>query len=401
MADNNPIEFVSQTPKAAKLSKKPLFLLLLALCLMLGVFSYSFISDEKAEEHAPAPLDTSYDKPLVAMDGPSGLMTAPAPPVTPSEAKVQDIPSITVVNMPKDETAEMLRREREAIRQRLIQAHVRALEAPISAQKSNRSTTAAYGGGTAGSPGRPAELRTPDFSGLRPDSYDPAADKDKEDFVNRSTAVDQEWLSANKVMEGQPLELKTGAVIPGAMITGINSDLPGAIIAQVSQNVYDTANGNYLLIPQGANIYGVYDSRVVYGQSRVLVAWNRIIFPDGRALTLGAMPGADMSGYGGYEDEIDNHYLRIFGSAILMSLFTGGIAYTLDTVDTSRNEDDSPSLQDEMTSALAGQLGQTTATLLQKNLSIKPTLEIRPGFRFNVVVTRDLAFDTPYRAKRN
>jgi type IV secretion system protein VirB10 len=247
---------------------------------------------------------------------------------------------------------------------------------------------------------RQTGIRTPDFSGLKPDGYDPAADKDKEEFFNRTVTRDQEWLSTNKLMEGQPLEVKTGTIIPGVMITGINSDLPGAIIAQVSQSVYDTANGNYLLIPQGAKLYGAYDSRVVYGQSRVLVAWNRIVFPDGRALTLGAMPGADMSGYGGYEDEINNHYLRIFGSSVLMSLFTGGVAYTLDTVDTSRNDDDSPSMQNEMTAALANQLGQTTAALLQKNLSIKPTLEIRPGFRFNVIVTKDLAFDAPYGVRQ-
>ena len=90
------------------------------------------------------------------------------------------------------------------------------------------------------------------------------------------------------------LEIKTGTVIPAVLISGINSDLPGVLIAQVSQNVYNTANGRHLLIPQGAKLYGVYDSRVVYGQERTLVAWNRIIFPDGSSVTLGAMPGADM-----------------------------------------------------------------------------------------------------------
>ncbi|MDR1397150.1 MAG: hypothetical protein LBJ14_05410 [Desulfarculales bacterium] len=400
MADSSPIEFIPHTPKAAKLSRKPLILVLVALALMLGVFSYSFISDEKVEEDTSAPIDASFDKPLVAMDGPGGLLTPPSP-LSPAEERVQDIPSITVINLPKDENAEMLRREREVIRQRMIQAYIRALESPLGVQKSDRGNAADATVQSSGDPSeRQAGIRTPDFSGLKPDGYDPAADKDKEEFFRRTGTVDQEWLSPNKLKEGQPLEVKTGTIIPGTMITGINSDLPGAIIAQVSQSVYDTANGNYLLIPQGARLYGVYDSRVVYGQSRVLVAWNRIIFPDGRALTLEAMPGADMSGYGGYEDEINNHYLRIFGSAILMSLFTGGVAYTLDTVDTSRGDDTSPSMQNEMTAALANQLGQTTAALLQKNLSIKPTLEIRPGFRFNVIVTKDLAFDAPYGARR-
>jgi type IV secretion system protein VirB10 len=187
------------------------------------------------------------------------------------------------------------------------------------------------------------------------------------------------------------------------MVSGIHSDLPGSLIAQVSQNVYDTATGRSLLIPQGSKIYGVYDSRVVYGQSMVLIAWNRIIFPDGSSVTLGAMPGADIAGYAGFHDRVDNHYPRIFGSAVLMSLVTGGMSYAVDQVsnnDSSGNGNaNSTTIQDEMTAALAAQLGQATLQLLQKNLNIKPTLEIRPGYQFNVVVTKDVAFRGAYAEK--
>jgi type IV secretion system protein VirB10 len=180
------------------------------------------------------------------------------------------------------------------------------------------------------------------------------------------------------------------------MVSGINSDLPGSLNAQVSQNVHDTATDRNLLIPRGSKLYGVYDSRVVYGQSRVLIAWNRVIFPDGSSVTLGAMPGADLAGYAGFHDQVDNHYLRVFGSAIMMSLVTGGMSYAVDQVagnDSSGNgNSNSTTIQDEMTAALAAQLGQTTLQLLQKNLNIKPTLEIRPGYQFNVVVTKDVAF---------
>ena len=193
-----------------------------------------------------------------------------------------------------------------------------------------------------------------------------------------------------------PLELKTGAVVPGVMLTGLNSDLPGNMIAQVSQNVFDTATGRNLLIPQGARLYGVYDSRVVYGQQRVLIAWNRIIFPDGSSMSIGAMPGADMAGMAGLTDKVDNHYLRIFGSAVMMSLVTGGMAYAMDSANNNSSGENGTSMQDEMTSALAAQLGQTTTTLLQKNLNIKPTLEIRPGYQFNIVLTKDLVFREPY-----
>ena len=132
------------------------------------------------------------------------------------------------------------------------------------------------------------------------------------------------------------------------------------------------------------------------GQRRVLVAWQRIIFPDGSSVTLEAMPGASRDGYAGFEDQIDNHSLRIFGNAILMSMISGGMAYSLDTLDNSNSSEDKPSLQNEMGSALASQLGQASLQLLQRNMNISPTLEIRPGYRFNIVLTKDLRFEAPY-----
>ena len=238
-----------------------------------------------------------------------------------------------------------------------------------------------------------------DLPSLRENGYDPAADKDKEAFFSRAER-DSSWILPHTRTAGQPLELKTGTVIPSVMVTGINSDLPGNIIAQVSQNVFDTATGRNLLVPQGAKLFGVYDSRVIYGQERVLVAWNRLVFPDGSAVTLGAMPGSDMAGNAGYTDKVNNHYLRIFGSAILMSMITGSMSYSMDSLDNSGGDSDNPTLQNEMGAALASQLGQATLQLLQKNLNIKPTLEIRPGYQFNVIVTKDVVFERPYSNKR-
>jgi type IV secretory pathway VirB10-like protein len=122
-------------------------------------------------------------------------------------------------------------------------------------------------------------------------------------------------------------ELRAGFVIPGTLISGINSELPGQIVAQVSQNVYDTATGKYLLVPQGSRLVGAYSSNVAYGQSRVLVAWQRIVFPDGKAMDIGSMPGSSGAGYSGLHDQVDNHYFRIFGSALLMSLVSEGVSY--------------------------------------------------------------------------
>jgi type IV secretion system protein VirB10 len=295
--------------------------------------------------------------------------------------------------------------ELENLRRMKVQAELTALSAPLGVKKTSdtgidgHANEFYFDSGQNADPNPNIRDMGSDISAMREDGYDPAADKDKEAFFNRAEK-DTSWILPHARTAGYSFEVKTGSVIPGIMITGINSDLPGNIIAQVSQNVFDSATGRYLLLPQGAKLFGVYDSRVIYGQERVLVAWNRIVFPDGSAITLGAMPGSDLSGYAGYADKVDNHYLRIFGSAILMSMISGGMAYTMDTLSGESGNSDKPTLQDEMGSALAAQLGQTTLQLLQKNLNIKPTLEIRPGYQFNVIVTKDMVFQKPYNKKR-
>jgi type IV secretion system protein VirB10 len=197
-------------------------------------------------------------------------------------------------------------------------------------------------------------------------------------------------------------QLRAGFVIPGTLIGGINSDSPGQIVAQVGQNVYDTATGRYLLIPQGSRLVGSYSSDIGYGQERLLVAWQRIIFPDGKALDIGAMPGADSAGYSGFSDQTNNHSVRLFGSALLMSAVVA--ATSLSQLNGNNSGGNNTGYYGQQTTAgtlnqaLGQQLGQVTAQMIAKNLNIAPTLEIRPGFRFNVVVTKDLTFTKPYKA---
>lgn len=225
--------------------------------------------------------------------------------------------------------------------------------------------------------------------------------QDKEDFLNNRAAKDSSWKLPYERVPGKQFELKTGAVISGIMITGINSDLPGQIIGQVSQNIYDTAAGQFLLIPQGSRMIGVYDSRVAMGQSRVLVAWNRIIFPDGSSITLGIMPGTDIAGYSGYSGDVDNHYLRIFGTSAIMSVISGGMAYAMDSFNEGSSSRENPNLQDELGSALSSQLGQSTLQLLQQNMNLKPAITTQPGKRFNMIVTKDIVFARPYTPYRS
>lgn len=192
-----------------------------------------------------------------------------------------------------------------------------------------------------------------------------------------------------------PYELRAGFVVPAILISGVNSDLPGQIMAQVAQNVYDTATGRHLLIPQGSRLVGSYSSNIAYGQSRVLVAWQRIVFPDGKAMDIGAMPGGDEAGYAGFEDQVNHHFMRVFGSAVLMSAVVAGI---------NMSQSDPQSIlerqraSDALSESLGQQLGMVTAQMIAKNLNIAPTIEIRPGYRFNVIVSKDMTFSKPYQS---
>lgn len=211
------------------------------------------------------------------------------------------------------------------------------------------------------------------------------------------------WKSPSQLEPPETRQvLRAGFVIPGTLIGGINSDSPGQIVAQVGQNVYDTATGRFLLIPLGSRLVGSYDSDVAYGQERLLVAWQRIIFPDGKALDIGAMPGADSSGNSGFNDQTNHHTIRTFGSAFLMSAVIA--ATSLSQLNGNGSGGNNGQYYNQQTTAgalnqaLGQQLGQVTAQMIAKNLDIAPTLEIRPGFRFNVVVTKDLTFTKPYQA---
>jgi len=180
-------------------------------------------------------------------------------------------------------------------------------------------------------------------------------------------------------------------------VGGINSDLPGQIIGQVSQNVYDTPTGKHLLIPQGSRLVGEYSSQVQYGQSRVFAVWQRLIFPDGKALDLGEMPGSSGAGYAGFRDRVNNHYIRIFGSAIMMSAILAGVEMTQNNQDYTQGGN-RQRMSDALSEALGNQFGGVMAEMLQKNMNIAPTLEIRPGYRFNVMLVKDLVFSGSYTA---
>ena len=192
-------------------------------------------------------------------------------------------------------------------------------------------------------------------------------------------------------------ELRAGGVIPGVMISGISSELPGQIIGQVSQDVYDTATGKYLLIPQGTKLVGMYSNDVSFGQNSVLVAWQRLVFPDGKALDIGSMSGADSAGAAGFSDQVDHHYLSVYGSALLMSGVVAGMTYSQYINQSNQIGYNQPTAGSVLSQALGQQLGEVSSQLISKHLNVSPSIHIRPGYRFNVIVVKDLTFQQPYR----
>jgi len=225
---------------------------------------------------------------------------------------------------------------------------------------------------------------------------DPNKQERKDQFLQKAKLADPDYSPSVKTTPRSPYELKAGSIIPAVMIGGINSDLPGQVIAQVRENVYDTKTGTLLLIPQGSRLVGLYDAHVAYGQQRVLLAWTRVIYPDGSNFDLKGMPGSDKGGYAGFFDQVDNHYVKIFGSALMMSVISAGVQLSQPNNGTNTTTN-APSVSQTVGSALGQQLGQTGKQLgqtgmniTQKNLNIQPTLEIRPGYQFNVMVTADM-----------
>ena len=205
-------------------------------------------------------------------------------------------------------------------------------------------------------------------------------------FLNAST--DKRTVSPDRLdAKASPYVVQAGTVIPAALITGIRSDLPGQITAQVTEAVYDSPTGKYLLIPQGAKLIGQYDSSVAFGQSRVLLVWTRIIMPDGNSIVLERQPGADTQGYAGLEDEVDNHWGMLFKAAVLSTLLSVGAE-----AGTSQNENN---LVQAIRSGASNSISQTGQQIVQRQLNIQPTLTIRPGFPVRVIVTRDLVL-APY-----
>ena len=234
-------------------------------------------------------------------------------------------------------------------------------------------------------PGAARETSAPNIAGLNLGNQPGAAQNNDLAFLN--APVDRRTVALDRVIPpASPFVLQAGSVIPAALITGIRSDLPGQITAQVTQHIYDSPTGSMVLIPQGTRIIGEYSNDVGFGDRRVLLVWNRLIFPNGRSIVLERQPGADPQGYAGLEDGVDYHWWVLAKAAGLSTLLAVGAELTMDNderlIQAIRN-----GAQDTINDA-----GQQ---IVQRQLQVAPTLTIRPGFPVRVIVTRDLVLE-PY-----
>ena len=207
-----------------------------------------------------------------------------------------------------------------------------------------------------------------------------------------------------------PYTVMAGSIIPAVLVNGINSDLPGPVIAQVSENVFDTATGKLLLVPQGSKLLGQYSDVVGYGQQRVRLEFERLIFPDTSSIDLPHSTGTDADGYAGISDQVNNHYLATFGTAAAMALISAGqavgqiAAFNNSSAAAYGPYGYQPQSQWDMATQTAGtgassQMGAVGAQVIGRGLNRAPTLTVRPGFQFEVLLTSDVVLPQPYGAQ--
>lgn len=376
--------------------------------IVLGAAAFALRSPDRSGGAAPQEL---YNTTMKAL--PDGLNEMPT-----SYAEVKREVPLLGPPLPGDLGAAMIGKTREPVREdnpfRYEPARARySGSAPTNAQQSPEAQLAdaartsklffiAHQNGGAGQPRSPS---APGYASASPDldqilasqgGIDPAGllapsapdqnrQERKEAFLGAE--VETDIYNPYRLQEPiSPYQVMAGTIIPASLVTGLNSDLPGQVIAQVTEHVYDTPTGQHLLIPQGSKLLGRYDSVIAYGQSRALVVWSRIIMPDGTSIKIDNLPAVDMSGYAGLEDRVDHHSWQLFKAAILSSTLS-----VSSEIGRDRDDDILNALRDGGQQTI-NQAGQQIVT---QQLQVQPTLKIRPGWRLRVIVNKDIVLQ-PY-----
>lgn len=196
------------------------------------------------------------------------------------------------------------------------------------------------------------------------------------------------YLEASVTDKRPGYEVSAGSIIPAVMLSSINSDLPGSIVAQVRSDVYSTFDYTKLVIPAGSRIVGRYSSDIAYGQERILVAWDELIFPNGKRIAMGGMSGVDATGAAGLSDQVHTHFWRTWGNALLVSMLGVGVQKSQPQ---NAGQNNTPTTSQLSAAAAMNSLNDTASQILKRNLNVAPTLEIRPGYVFNVMVNKSIS----------
>ena len=227
---------------------------------------------------------------------------------------------------------------------------------------------------------------------------DPNGWERKDAFLNQSAL--NEYSRYTVSFPRSNLEIKAGTVIPCVLISGINSDLPGDAVGQVSENVWDTVSGRYLLIPRGSRVIGTYDNQVTYGQNRALIIWSRIIFPDGSSLLLDNLKGMDQSGYAGLKGQVNKHTASLITSALLVSLIGAGVEIVNNhnnDNNNNNNNNNNRSVGNILSERVASSIAEVLSQIIQREVQRQPTIKIKPGARFVVMAQHDIIFPRVWR----
>lgn len=276
-----------------------------------------------------------------------------------------------------------------AERQRLAQQVQKAREAGVFFRIATRPTLASTSGAEQAA-GIPAAGEFPPATDSNRLNLDPERDQNSQqrklDFLNQP--IEKSIYNPHALQTpASPWQVMAGSIIAASLVTGLNSDLPGLAVAQVTENVYDSVTGRTLLIPQGARLIGVYDSVIAFGQSRALLVWRRIVMPDGSSIQIDNLPATDAAGYAGLEDNVDYHTWRLLKGVVLSTLLGVGTELSLGS-----QESDLVRAIRQSTQQNVNQAGQR---ITERNLNIQPTITVRPGWPLRVIVHKDLVL-RPY-----
>jgi type IV secretion system protein TrbI len=287
-------------------------------------------------------------------------------------------------------------REAEAERQRLAQLARAAREAGVFFEVANRSSAAVEEAAGPHAALDESEAAQSEGDPLSLDlERDPNYQKHKLDFLNGKAGggIYNPHALQDPV---SPYQIMAGTVIAAALVTGLNSDLPGEVIAQITEPIFDSATGETLLIPQGSRLAGTYDSVVAFGQSRALVVWRRIILPDGSSIEIDNLPATDAAGYAGLEDEVDFHTWQLIKGIALATLLGVGTELTFGSGEGDPGSGSGASLVRAFRQSTQQSANQAGQRLVEKNLDVQPTITVRPGWPLRVIVEKDLVL-RPYR----